>query len=101
MCGKKNCRRIGRTFVESRYLDKAIKTINSNPQGWTVEYGGKNNGDGENNARTRKWTSFLEGSGWMRSTNSLPRPRGGYTKNKQTSKSTYGSNWSTKVSTTS
>jgi hypothetical protein len=58
-----------------------------------VEYGGKSKGDGEDNARIGKWTSFLEGVDWMSSTNWLPRPGNAYGKNKQTSKgSTNGSN---------
>jgi hypothetical protein len=43
-----------------------------------VEYGGKSKGDGEDNARTREWTSFFKASGWMSSTNSLTRPRDAY-----------------------
>jgi hypothetical protein len=49
-----------------------------------MEYGGKSKRDGENNARIRNWISFLEGSGWTNSTDSLLRPRGVYGKNKQT-----------------
>jgi len=67
-----------------------------------MEYGGKSKGDGENNARTRKWTNFLEGSGWTSSTYSLPRPRSAYGKSKQTWKrSTYNSNLNVKASITS
>ncbi len=88
-----NYRRIEITFVERRCKDKATNTINSNPQGWILEYGGKSKVDGVSNARTRKWTSFLEGSGWTSSTNSLPWPRGAYGKNKQTLEwSRYSSN---------
>jgi hypothetical protein len=50
-----------------------------------VEYGGKSKGDGESNARRRKWTSFLKRSGWTSSIYSLPRSQGAYGKNKQTS----------------
>jgi hypothetical protein len=56
-----------------------------------MEYGGKSKGDGKDNVRTKKWTSFLEGVGWMSSPYSLPRSRSAYGKNKQTSKGgTYG-----------
>ncbi len=51
-----------------------------------MEYGGKTKGDGEDNARIGKWTSFLEVVGCMSSTNSLPRPWNAYGKSKQTSK---------------
>jgi hypothetical protein len=33
LCGEKNCRKIGKTFVENRYRDKTIEIRNSNPQG--------------------------------------------------------------------
>jgi hypothetical protein len=61
----------------------AIETGNSNPQGWALKYGGKNKIDGKSNAKIREWTNFSEGSGWMSSTDSLPRLWGVYGKSKQ------------------
>ncbi len=47
---------VGKIFVESKCRDKAIKTRNSYPQGETMEYGRKSQGDGENNVKIGKWT---------------------------------------------
>lgn len=102
LCGKKNYIRTRRTFVESRYINKATKIRNSNPQGWAIEYGGKSKGDEKNNARTWEWINFSKGSGWTSSIDSLLRPRGVYGESKQISeRSTNGWNWSIEVSITS
>ncbi len=80
MCGKKNCRKVGRTFVENKCKNKVIDIGNSNPQGWAMEYGGKSKGDGEDNAKTWEWRNFFKGSDWMSSIDSLPRPQNAYGK---------------------
>ncbi len=40
-----------------------------------MKYGGKSKGDGKSNVRIGKWISFLEGSGWTSSTDSLSRSK--------------------------